>query len=272
MPRCPAQGVSRRVAILAALLSALFGRSPALAQSTLQGVVREDSTGGAISGADVWIEALRAHAHTDSLGRFRIVRVPAGVVQIQARHIGYYPAGAVVRLADGEVRDVELALSRVATELPAVRVADRVPGSLGAGLEGFGERRRLGFGQFLDSTVLRQNEHKHLIDLLQRVPGIRTVAPMVCGRTCRPEPSRAVAVNARMGRGLCLLEVYLDGVLAYRGQSPGRIDWESTFDLNSVSVASLAAVEVYRGGAEAPGAYAGTGAGCGLLVLWTRRH
>jgi hypothetical protein len=47
--------------------------------------------------------------------------------------------------------------------------------------------------------------------------------------------------------------------------------WRKTLDINTFSVASLAGVEVYRSGAEAPDVFGGAATNCGVLVLWTRR-
>ncbi|HJR36556.1 MAG TPA: hypothetical protein VJ817_16485, partial [Gemmatimonadales bacterium] len=42
----------------------------------------------------------------------------------------------------------------------------------GLGLEAFEERRRLGFGRFIDSATLRRNEQVPLVQMLGRLQGI----------------------------------------------------------------------------------------------------
>ena len=43
------------------------------------------------------------------------------------------------------------------------------------------------------------------------------------------------------------------------------------FDLNSIGVSGLRGVEVYRSAADAQDVFGGDDAGCGVVVLWTRR-
>ena len=47
--------------------------------------------------------------------------------------------------------------------------------------------------------------------------------------------------------------------------------WERAFDLNSVGVSSLKGVELYASAADAQDTFGGDAAGCGVVVLWTRR-
>ena len=57
----------------------------------------------------------------------------------------------------------------------------------------------------------------------------------------------------------------MDGVIVHRaGAEPVRVD-----DL--VDPSALAGVEVFTGASGVPMQYAGASAGCGTLVLWTRR-
>ncbi|HEY4131359.1 MAG TPA: hypothetical protein VGM50_12125 [Gemmatimonadaceae bacterium] len=104
---------------------------------------------------------------------------------------------------------------------------------------------------------------------------------------------RKVAVRAYRGASgtQCLTQVVLDGTVVSRGRviddrdpPPGATKavrdqfeairekgWWNSFDLNSINVASLAAIELYRSGADAQDTFGGADAACGVLVLWTRR-
>ena len=63
------------------------------------------------------------------------------------------------------------------------------------------------------------------------------------------------------------MAVWQDGLRIY---TPGR--GGSPPDLNDYPVSQLEAIEIYRGEAETPADLGGTGAGCGTIVLWTRRQ
>lgn len=42
--------------------------------------------------------------------------------------------------------------------------------------------------------------------------------------------------------------------------------------IDQFSAVELDAIEVYRGASETPIEFGGRGAGCGTVLLWTRRH
>jgi hypothetical protein len=71
-------------------------------------------------------------------------------------------------------------------ELPAIEVtASAVP----MGMQEFEDRRRGGFGRFIDWTVLRQSEDRRLSDLLDEIPGVsirhtRSGNPFALRRNC----------------------------------------------------------------------------------------
>jgi hypothetical protein len=62
----------------------------------------------------------------------------------------------------------------------------------------------------------------------------------------------------------CYVAVYLDGVRLW---APGQTNPPN---LDTFSIVSLEAVDVYRGPSEAPIQFQTTGSACGALLLWTR--
>jgi hypothetical protein len=64
----------------------------------------------------------------------------------------------------------------------------------------------------------------------------------------------------------CYARVYVDNVLMYGGQ-----DKEPLFNANSLSADGIEAIEYYAGAAQTPARYAGAGANCGVVVIYTRR-
>jgi hypothetical protein len=76
----------------------------------------------------------------------------------------------------------------------------------------------------------------------------------------------------------CYALVYLDNNLIWRGQkftvrTPHGVatQWEPLFDINSIPVASIEAIEFYATGAETPMKYASLNSECGVLVIHSLR-
>jgi hypothetical protein len=268
--------MSRAAFVFAAIVGMVQAAS---AQATVTGFVR-DSAGRSLPGADVAIEALGKRVTSDANGRYLIADVPPGLRLIRARMLGRAAAASVVQLSAGETRTLDFTLERVPQNLDTVVVKDR-RAVAGVGFAAFEERRKLGFGKFLDSTFLRKNEHRHLKDLMREIPRVNVIiAPdEVCrnsgrGRICYTLPhGMEVAASGGLGnRASCLMEVFLDGARVQPGSQPGENPprFERAFDLRATQVSGLDGVEVYRGPAEAPMEYSASTT-CGVMLLWTRR-
>jgi hypothetical protein len=157
-------------------------------------------------------------------------------------------------------------------ELAPIEVKARPDPPRGMGIrESFEERRRLGFGKFIDSTVLRANEHRRMVDLLRGIPGIQFlwVPVLDCTLPRSRCPRELYARSTRTSRvsGSCFASIYEDGRMIYRSDGPGNPpDWSREFSINEYE-----AVEVYRSAAEVPIEFGGPASQCGVVVLWTRR-
>lgn len=264
------------------LLFALFGlvvttaARAAHGQGSITGMVR-DSAGNSIVGAAVSIERIPARATSSATGAFTLRGLPAGLHLVQVRAFGFVPAVATTFLA-GETKHLEFVITRVPQSLDTVVVKGRTR-IAGIGLTAFDERRALGFGKFIGAEELRQNEHRKVSDMLASIPGVLLVKPKPCRTQQRPDekcdsnPNKRIAMR---GRGQpCAMQVVLDGAIVFRGDGrpvrDAEFDWEGAWDLTSTSVSELAGVEVYRSAAEVPTEYGGAAAGCGVILLWTRR-
>jgi hypothetical protein len=244
----------------------------------LAGVVREDSTGRPIAGAEVAVEALKRQTLTDAEGRFRLTDVAAGVRVVNVRRLGYSATAITVQILPGEIVEKTFALRQSALALDTVKVAEThrpLTGRLA-----FSDRRARGFGRFMDSTELRRVPDLKLSTLLTSELGIIPVMPPVCYLTgrrnnCVGSQSARVAV----GRGLCALKVMLDGMVVGVG---GEIDnaeahpdprhnWYTAFDVSTLNSGGLEKVELYRRESEIPPEYQSNDTQCGLLILWTRQ-
>jgi hypothetical protein len=151
-------------------------------------------------------------------------------------------------------------------ELEPLEVRGQPRAPRGIGREAFEERRRMGFGRFIDSTVLRRSEHLKLSDLLRRHTGVLVLATDGHGG--------GLAVSTRAGycpsgRPCCYLQIIVDGVVRHRG---GPVYLAGTPpNLKEFELHALESVEVYRSAAETPIEFGGASAECGTIVLWTRR-
>ena len=261
-----------RLAVVAALLLAAAGAGrSAHAQATFTGVVRTDSGRTLLADVAVILPALRREARTDAQGRFRISGLPPGRTEIVVRAVGFAPRRDTVTLAAARAVERDYIGTRVAPELdPGAVRADAGPRS--PGLRGFEERRRQGFGRFIDEATLRAQDGRTLGDIVaDRIPGLRILRIgssqfAVSTRSLSGPGGRAIP-RSRTEMGRCYPDVYLDGVPVYGGAGGGE-----RFDLARWGTRDFAGVEFYAGAASVPVRFNRTSAGCGVLVLWTRER
>lgn len=241
------------------------------AQSVLTGTVRADSTGRPLPGVEVVIVGSPWRTLTDASGRYWFPMLPSGRRLALFRSVGFRPVQEWVVLGSADTVWANAMLVPQTVRLDSIVVTASPDRPRGLGLEAFEERRRLGLGRFIDSATLRRNEHLPLVQMLGRLQGIEFAR--VPG-----EKGQIAAASARRQAGTCFMQIVLDGTVLYRAVAPSgneanaRIGIKPPPDLQGFSVASLAAVEVYRGASETPIEFGGSGAGCGTVVLWTRHQ
>lgn len=251
----------------------------------LYGRVQEDSTGRALPGAVVRLEGTDFVSAADGSGRYRLAGIPPGAYVALFRLVGYrlFQTRVELRAGDSTLADVSLMPEPVQV-LDPLEVTGRVPVPRGIGREGFDERRRMGFGFFVDSAELRRSEHRRVADVLRGIRGLNVVRFQECTeggrRACGPIEQRAASGRGEisMGRSLtrgelqsrdtyCWMTVYLDGNLVY---TSGGIRPPPDFG-RDFSVSQLHAIEVYRSSSEAPPEYSGTVGACGVILLWSKK-
>ncbi|MFN2317091.1 MAG: carboxypeptidase regulatory-like domain-containing protein [Gemmatimonadales bacterium] len=236
----------------------LLGFTTSLAaQATMSGIVREDSSARPLEGVEVLINGTPHRAITNASGRYLLEGLPGGIYQVIFRTVGHVPVRMDVLLTAGETTRANATLVRSDVVLDPILVTGEPMREVGLAGLGFEERRRVGLGRFIDPAELRESEHLRVVDLLRR-HGV-TVMP-VPGRG--KDVYRAYHPTRRNAAGQlnCPMVTYLDGVLVV-------ID-----DLRTdIDISALAAVEVYRGGAQLPAQFSGAQAQCGAVVMWTRR-
>ena len=228
----------------------------AAGQAAISGIVRDDSTSQPIPGVELIIQALDRRAVTDSLGGFRFTGLATGIHYILVRKIGYRPVQLRAILVSDDTLEATVELNAAAVELAPIEVT---VSAIPPGMEAYEERRKNENGYFIGSRTLRQSEHRQLADIFRSVRGVSL-------RYARG--NKTILVN---NRDRCPMQIYMDGIKIYEPRSgAGRA--VEPLDINLFTVAQLEAIEVYRGPAETPPQLAGTGGGCGTVVLWSRRR
>ena len=256
-------GPTHRLLIVAALLALSPARAAA---QTLRGQVVDGSSEAAIARATlrlVGADSLAvASAVTDDAGGFALTAPAAGEYMVRVESLGYDAAVVgPVRLRVNGFVDVTLALT--ARPIPLDSVAVQV-GQQDIWLQraGYYERKEHSGGVFLDAAQLAQRHTQRMGDALSGVQGVRVLSDG--GVTDLQLRGRMTDVfrNPR----ICLPLVYLDGLLV----SDGQVANSGRFNLDSLPVDHIAAIEIYMGEASVPLQFARGGGACGAAIFWTK--
>lgn len=233
-------------------------------QGSIAGRVLTDSSRTPIVAAELIIAGSTARAVTDSAGRFVLRDVPGGRRFLVARALGFHPETSQVELFDDESLSREIFLKRRITMLGEVNVRDSAPAIVPAKLREFNERRRASVGgQFLDSTVIAKWVNRRTGDLFSTLSGVdvkRGGSAAFLSGSRAPPSIRAGVSSSRPPP--CFMDIYLDGAPVALGNR--------AFDVNSLGLNHIAAIEVYSGPANTPPQYNRTSNGCGVVLIWTR--
>ncbi|GMR13986.1 MAG: hypothetical protein BMS9Abin29_2213 [Gemmatimonadota bacterium] len=232
-------------AVLGELVDGESGKPVATAQ-----VVLADSMGMVVG-----------RALSDSAGRF-FIAVDLGTYSLVVNRLSYEPEHVTdIRVTNTSIMALRIRLAPDAVELPGLLVqGERRVRSLEA--NGFYDRKKRGFGRFVEVAQLRRLQAIRPSELVRRLPGIITRDGEV--RSTR-------GVFRAEGPEYCLLQVVVDGV--YRGANLDEV----------LIVDEIEAIEVYTGSSNVPPRWqslAGIGylnitgattATCGVVLVWTKR-
>lgn len=232
----------------------VFATSVAHAQqgsATLRGRVTDAGSHQAIARAEIILAVDSRSVRTNKHGDYVFTGLPVGTVELLVRAPSYPIRRMVVELTDGEVLDgsVTLDSSRLgaAQSLAPVKVSAAAP--VNDRLRDFERRRRSGRGQYLTDAQIRASGADNLQDAVRDMRGVL----LDCGGTmyggCRIRMARAPE--------RCLPEYVVDG----------QVDNEFG---PTTPIRDIVGVELYTGESDVPGEYAGSDAGCGVIVIWTR--
>ncbi|HEY9228147.1 MAG TPA: carboxypeptidase regulatory-like domain-containing protein, partial [Gemmatimonadaceae bacterium] len=234
------------------------------------GVVATDSTKEPIEGAEVVFPELGRGTQTDRRGAFRLEGLAPGNHQLVVRRIGYGPVDTRIDLTSDQPIERNVFLARSVT-LDSVKVVATASERL---RWTFDDHRRLGLGSFFTKEDLEKTGLLHIADVLQMTRGAAILrgngsqAWLVPQRGVSSKAIRPDSADLRMGAKdwRCYSNVWLNGVKVYGGR-----DQEPLFNLNSIGVEQIDAMEYYAGPSSTPPRYSDLDATCGTVVIWTRR-
>jgi hypothetical protein len=179
---------------------------------------------------------------TDDLGEVVFGGIAPGRHHVRARRLGFAPLTTDIMCTAGDTLRVTLMMRRSDQMLDTQHVREQ---RISMELREFEGRRALGFGRFLTRDELDKFAGRELAtELAARFPGTR----MQMGKTGGTQYLMTT-------RGGCVTRVFLDGL-------------HRDSDLSDIKPETLAGVEFYNG-SNIPAEY-GSGAPCGVLLLWSR--
>ena len=220
------------------------------ATGTFRGRVITRDAERPIAGATIALDGDSVRARTDSAGQFRIDALVPGSHAVIVRAIGFVEVGfnADVRVGGRLEYLIRLeAVSMTAQALAPVSVITDAPQRQSYRLVDFERRRLTGRGQYLGLEEIEKSRAATLQDLARGMRGVT----VHCGGGggCQIQMVRAPAG--------CRPEYVVDG----------RVD--NMFGA-ATPIGDIVGLEVYTGPSDVPGEFAGTNAGCGVVVIWTR--
>lgn len=214
---------------------------------TLRGTVT-DTLGNPLLGAIVTIVSQQRSTVTDSAGTFSFTRLMPGAALIRVRRVGFQPRNVATSVSAVDAVLLDVPLNALGQVLATVTVrSDGAPSN--RKLQGFYERKALGFGQYVTRDQFTDRLLPRFTDLVNRFSGV-VAADDRNGR-------RRV-----YGRGRCEMAVYLDGMHI--------IIPENTSVDNFLNVEDIDAVEVHTGISQLPPEFSGRTNACGVIAAWTR--
>ena len=237
------------------------------------GVLTDAETGSLLSGALVRTGQGSAGTFTDLRGEFLFDKLIPGQHVLDFSMIGYAPRADTIRVEAGRVTNIRVSLSVDPVGLEPIEVSvERREVKLQE--VNFYHRRQTGFGKYIDRQQIENRGPMRVTDLFTGMPGVElfthptsTLDKFVVLRTGRlpwPTRSRDELDRGEIEYSKCFPAVYIDDLLSHTGGGePARLD--GLLDPNAI-----AGIEVYSSTSGLPPKYQGTGARCGVILIWTR--
>jgi iron complex outermembrane receptor protein len=200
----------------------------------VNGTVKADGTGRALSGAQISIQGTLLTTQSDTAGRFRILNVPAGPRTLEVAHNGHATLTRQINVPADGVMQVDLVMTIAATELKELTVIgsrqeldevkerlDQVPGGV----------------DLVTSAEIRESRQANLKDVLRFSPGVYIQSRFGAADESQISIRGSGLRNNFHARGVNLL---ING-MPYRN-ADGFTDFEA------LELLTTEAIEVYKGG------------------------
>ncbi|HEX4936472.1 MAG TPA: carboxypeptidase-like regulatory domain-containing protein, partial [Gemmatimonadaceae bacterium] len=137
----------------------------------LRGIVRKPD-GTPVDGARLTFWGAGVEATTTSTGSYRMEQLPAGTYTVEARALGFLPQRHAIDIRERDETVADFRLESFGTFLDTVRVtAQSVWKS--REMREFDERRKRGFGTFLDEDAIAKRHPIYVADLVRMTPGVQ---------------------------------------------------------------------------------------------------
>jgi hypothetical protein len=252
-----------------AAVSAAGASTTAFGAQGLQGVLLDRETGSPVRSAQITVRHLSgdvvATGETNERGFFRVTAPIPGRFLLFAQALGYDQlSGEVVDVVQGKLSVLDIRMVPAALELdPLIVTAE--PRAFHLEMEGFYRRREERLGKFMTPEIFEQRKPRLVSDLLFGLAGANVAEPTtgIGGRAVY------FGMGVRAGQ-ICWPMVYVNRQLVSTGGFLGNGAEPAVVD-EIVPAADIWAMEVYDSPAEIPSEFNGPNAGCGVIVLWTRR-
>lgn len=220
----------------------VLGRAGAAGVALRGRVVNEK--GELLPGMRVSLDGAAKEIVTDAEGVFTFAGVPPGSRMLSVRAIGYSPVAQWVDVVDGQNAPHTVQITKPFM-LEGVTVTSKT--SIRLDRQEFEMRKRAGWGRIVDSMEI------------SRAPNMRVALAMVPGVRVEVSGYGLGGDFDVVGSSGCSAAVFVDGVLDWM-----RLAWFIPPDM-------IAAIEVYRSSASAPGRFIMVRKdNCPVVLVWTK--
>lgn len=215
--------------------------------AVIRGRVLDRSSGDPVALAMVLLDE-RVQALTATDGGFAIDELSPGTYEFTVRRLGFEPAHASLKVNDPDAQaDLTIWLTPLPLQLDPVTVVGKEVSPV-LQMEGFYERRAMGFGHFITREDIERRRTNFVRELFQLIPGFR------------------------VGRGAGCKSLFLDGLLLGTPDPRTVPRGADVLDMleSLLSVRDIEGIEVYTGSSQMPARFNVLGCPGRVILVWTR--